>query len=107
MPASLTIADLTPNPVGDDALGEEVRIRNVSQVAISLDRWQLRDLAGNVWILSGMIQPAELKAILRAAQPMSLNNDGDVVELVMPDGRVVDTVRYGRAAEGARINPER
>jgi hypothetical protein len=38
---------------------------------------------------------------------MSLNNDGDVIELVMPDGRVVDTVRYGKAAEGARLIPER
>jgi hypothetical protein len=106
MAATLAIVDLTPNPLGDDALGEEVRIRNLSQSVMSLEQWQLRDLAGNVWVLNGAIQPGELKAFLRAAQPMSLNNDGDVVELVMPDGRVVDTVRYGRAAEGARINPE-
>ena len=107
MAATLQIVDLTPNPVGDDALGEEVRIRSTSPAPVLLDRWQLRDLAGNVWILTGTIQPGELLAILRAGQPMSLNNDGDVIELVMPDGRVVDTVRYGKAAEGTRLVPER
>lgn len=104
---TLQIADLTPNPVGDDALGEEVRLRSSSPAPILLDQWQLRDLAGNVWILTGTIQPGELLAIGRASRPMSLNNDGDVIELVMPNGRVVDTVRYGKAAEGARLVPER
>lgn len=104
--AALRIVDLIPNPTGDDAQGEEVRIRNVGTAAMTVDEWQLRDLAGNVWILSGTIQPAELKSVVRAGKPMSLNNDGDVIELVMPDGRVVDTVRYGKAAEGVRVTPE-
>lgn len=103
---TIAIVDLTPNPVGDDALGEEVRIRNLAPRPIDLAGWQLRDIAGNLWLLSGSIQPGELKSIIRAGQPMSLNNDGDVIELVMPDGRVADTGRYGKVAEGARINPE-
>lgn len=104
--AAVRIVDLVPNPLGDDVMGEEVRLKSASSTPVNVEGWQLRDLAGNVWVLSGTIAPNGLVAVIRAGRPMSLNNDGDVIELVMPDGRVIDTVRYGKAAEGARLTPD-
>ena len=104
---TVRIADLVPNPPGDDAQNEEVRVRNTGVTPIDLTGWQLRDLAGNIWILSGPVGAGQFATARRAGQAMSLNNDGDVVELVMPGGTVVDTVRYGHAAEGARLAPVR
>lgn len=101
------IVDLLPNPVGDDLTGEEIAVRNSGTAPVDLTGWQLRDLAGNVWQLSGAIAPGELVNFRRERQQMSLNNDGDTVELVAADGTVIDSVRYGRAVEGARMVPLR
>lgn len=104
---AIQIVSLLPNPTGDDAIGEDVRLQNSGTAAIDLTGWQLRDLAGNVWTLANRIDAGSTFTAIRNQQPMSLNNDGDIVELVMPDGTVVDTVRYGRAVEGARMIPVR
>lgn len=103
----LEIVDLLPNPVGDDLTGEEITVRNSGGTAADLTGWQLRDLAGNVWALSGSILAGQSVNFRREHQAMSLNNDGDVVELIAADGTVVDSVRYGRAVEGARMVPVR
>lgn len=107
LPPPLVIADLLPDPIGDDLIGEEVSIRNPGALSIDVMGWQLRDLAGNVWTLSGSIGPDQTVVFRRERQTMSLNNDGDVVELVAADGTVVDIVRYGRPVPGARMIPVR
>jgi hypothetical protein len=104
---AIRIADLLPDPVGDDLVHEDVRIRNAGGASVDLSGWQLRDIAGNVWNLSSSLEPGSSVNLLRNRQAMSLNNDGDTIELLMPDGTVVDTVRYGRAVPGARMNPVR
>lgn len=104
---AVKILDLMPNPFGDDAVAEDVRVQNTGPAAVDVTGWQLRDLAGNVWTLSGTIAAGGTLTAVRNRQPMSLNNDGDVVELLKADGTVIDTVRYGQAAEGARMNPVR
>lgn len=104
--AAVRIADALPDPVGEDAVNEEVRLHNTSTSPVDLSGWQLRDLAGNVWNLTGIISAGELRSIQRNG-PMSLNNDGDSVELVAGDGTVVDTLRYERVAAGVRVSPAR
>lgn len=103
----IKVVDLLPNPVGDDAVSEDVRLRNEGPAPVNLAGWQLRDLAGNVWILSGTIGAGQIIPAVRNRQPMSLNNEGDVIEVVMPNGTVVDVVHYGQAVEGARMAPAR
>jgi len=105
--AAVQIVDLLPNPASDDAVNEEVRLRNSGGTPVDISGWQLRDLAGNVWILGGTIAPGQTVTGKRNHQVMSLNNDGDVIELITAAGTVVDTVRYGNAAEGARMSPVR
>ena len=41
--------------------------------------------------------------ILRAGQPIALNNGGDTVELLNPSGDVVDGGSYGSAPEGVQV----
>ena len=114
MPA-IQIVDMMPNPIGEDAIGEDVQLQNSGQSPIDLTGWQLRDLAANTWTLNITVPAGQRITIVRNGagmlrnhgQQMSLNNDGDLVELVMPDGTVVDSVRYGRAIEGARMSPVR
>lgn len=104
---SVIIASLLPNPIGDDFTGEAMTFRNMASASVNMDRWQVRDLAGNIWELKdlGELAPGQQRTMLRGGQPMALNNNGDQVELVAPDGTVVQMVIYGEVAEGEAIVP--
>lgn len=96
---------LLPNPVGDDLAGERITFRNVSGQDVSLEGWQVRDIAGNIWSLDALrsLAPGQTKALLRNGQPMALNNSGDRVELVAPDGTVVQLFDYGEVEPGEEL----
>lgn len=98
----LRIAALIPDPIGEDLINEQVTLKNLGTASVSLAGWQIRDLAGNAWLLDGLGQlgAGESKTIIRNSQPMSLNNGGDEIELVAPDGTVAQAVSYGKVAAG-------
>lgn len=104
----LRITRLVPDPQGDDFLREEITLANRGSAALDLSGWRIRDLAGNVWALDGLIgiEPGQEKTLLRGGQPMSLNNGGDEIELVAPDGAVLQTVAYGPVAIDQEIRPD-
>lgn len=105
-PAPLRIASLLPNPAGDEFQNERVSIRSTSGATVDLSGWQLRDASGNVWPLGGLVQPDQTVPVTRLGRAMSLNNDGDTVELVEPGGTVVHSIAYGRTAEGVVLEAE-
>jgi exonuclease III len=96
--AGVWIRSLVPDPAGNDRQNESVTVVNLGDQQVDLRGWTLRDLAGTTWSLDalGRIDPGEEKTIQRRGQAMALNNRGDTVELVDDEGRVVDTVTYGR-----------
>ena len=97
---SLRILSLVPDPAGDDFSSERITFLNSGTAAVDLAGWRARDLAGNVWNLDGLanIAAGENKTLLRNGAAMSLNNGGDTIELVAPDGTVVQTVVYGKVS---------
>lgn len=99
---ALRIVSLIPDPVGDDFSSEQITFRNVGIADINLAGWRVRDLAGNVWELDGLASIATNadKQLLRNGAPMSLNNGGDEIELVAPDGTVVQSVTYSQVSTG-------
>ena len=98
------IQSLLPNPSGNESQNEAVTIRNDGTASVRLDGWLLRDRAGGTWSLFGTLDAGDERTILRGGQPMALNNAGpETVELVGPDGAVVDSVSYDGAAEGVEL----
>lgn len=106
--AALRIASVLPNPPGDERVNEKVTLKNVGTSPVSLSGWQIRDLAGKIWTLEsgGTVQPGQEVTVMRNGQPLSLNNDGEVVELLDPSGTAVDRLEYGVAGEGQVIVPQ-
>ena len=104
---NVKIKSLLPNPAGNESQNEEVTLINLGTQSVSLSGWKLRDLKGKTWTLSslGMLSSNEQKTIKRSGQEMALNNDGDTVDLIDPNGKVVHTVTYARAEEGEIITP--
>lgn len=97
----LRIVSLVPDPSGDDFIEERATLVNNGTAALNLAGWKLRDLAQNVWPLDGLgaLGPGAQATIKRGGAPMSLNNGGDTVELVAPNGTVVQTLEYGRVGD--------
>lgn len=105
--ARIRIAALLPNPAGDERLNETITLRNGGSSAVDLAGWQLRDLAGNLWSLdtAGTLAGGQETTLRRGGQALSLNNNGETVELLDPTGAIVDTVSYGIVAENEVIRP--
>jgi hypothetical protein len=72
---------------------------------VDLSNWRLRDLAGSLWQLgaAGTLAPGQEATIRRGGMPMSLDNDGDTVELLDPTGRLVDAITYLHTQPGVPI----
>jgi len=105
-PGALQIARVLPDPTdGPDRQREAVTIRNPGSTPVSLATWLLRDLDGRVWLLPahGLVAPGQSMTIRREGMAMSLENDGDTVELLDPAGRVVDALTYLRSRPGVEI----
>ena len=85
------MTSLLPNPPCNENENEEVTLKNFGTQPANLGDWKLGDLSGKLWALDGLgtIDAGEKKTIGRAGQPMTLNNGGDTIDLIDPDGRIV------------------
>lgn len=104
-PGIVRIHSLLPNPPGNDNDNEEVTLVNSGTQPLNIAQWTLRDRAGKTWSLQalGNLQPGERKTIRRSGQEMALNNTGDTVDLIDPNGVVRDTLTYDDVEEGEVI----
>jgi competence protein ComEC len=103
VPTGLKIKSLMPNPEGSDRLNETVTLENTSNQLISLHNITLKDASDKIWIVEGDITAGTEKIIQRNGMPMSLNNSGDTIELIGPDGVVIDTMTYSSSTEGVSV----
>ena len=102
------IESLLPNPIGQDANNEWVRIANNSSDAENIDGWRIEDDSGAVFYLDnlGIIQPNENIELKQTG--ISLNNSGDIILLYDKSGTEVDRLGYSESvAEGEIIFSER
>jgi endonuclease/exonuclease/phosphatase family metal-dependent hydrolase len=93
---AVSIVGLLPNPTGPDEGREIVFLATSQGAGIDLTGWRLRDRGGNVFELTGRVEPGRELEIRMPEHRMPLNNDGDVVEILRPDGTAVNRVNYRR-----------
>lgn len=106
LPASaelrVLLTAMLPDPVGDDA-AEWIEIGNDGQADAVLAGWKLDDGSGGSapYALDAVTVPAEGRMrIPRMESKIALNNEGDEVRLIGPDGGVRQRVAYANAPEG-------
>ena len=107
--AGLRIVAAVPNPAGSDRQAEAVHITNGGSQLVQLDGWQLRDAANTSWQLEasdGAVQPDQTVIVLRNGRQMALNNSGDTILLINPQGTLVDSKSYESATSGQIIRFE-
>lgn len=103
--ANVFITELMPNPTGSDTDGEWIELYN-GGATIDLGGYILQDKIGSQkkYIISVGTKLENGKYVIFDSKTtgISLNNDGDIVELISPSGDLLDDsgASYGNAKEG-------
>jgi endonuclease/exonuclease/phosphatase family metal-dependent hydrolase len=100
-PAGIRIASLLPDPIGEDKGHEQITIANGTSAALNLTGWLLRDRGQNEFKLTGTVAANGNLTITMTVFTMPLNNSGDEVFLIDPQGNIRHKVRY----EGSQVQP--
>lgn len=101
-PSNIFINEIMPSPLGPDELEEWIEIINENDESADISEWQIKDTLGaiNVYIL-GTTMPAKSFIVLsRPTTKITMNNDNDAIQLIRPDGELIQTVPYKKAPKG-------
>ena len=101
----LRIAVLLPDPEGADEGQEQVTLENTSAVVVALKGWKLRDRSGKEYLLSESLKAGHQLVLTLPAGTLPLNNAGDEVVLISPQGQERQRVSYqaGQVKSGKPI----
>ncbi|NTW22950.1 PKD domain-containing protein [Candidatus Falkowbacteria bacterium] len=98
------VSELLPNPIGEDADGEWIELRNAGQQEVDLFGWQIDDAAGGSkpyrFDDNVIIKPLSFYLVNREDSNLALNNGSDEVRIFDIFGKIVDSVSYSGAKEG-------
>lgn len=95
-PSDLVINEFVSDPI--DGEEEWVELYNNTDKEIDLTNWKIEDGSGSQTTLSGIIGPKDFFLVEKIKG--YLNNTGDIIKLVDPNGRIIDQVVYGNWDDG-------
>lgn len=100
----ILIKEFLPNPVGKDAPGEYMTLFNDGDAAVSFSGWRLKDASGKVFNLSGYrLEPKKELKLFSSVTKLSLNNNGETIQLVDVSGTMVSELSYVGSAQEGRV----
>ncbi len=94
----VVINELWPAPQGNDRELEFIELKNIDNKDISLCGWQLAD-KNHTFIFGSdtTIEALDFLVLPRSLTKISLNNNGDEIKLLNPQGVLIDSTTYNRA----------
>ena len=106
--SGIVINEIIPSPAGEDKLEEWLEILNKNNEEIDLSGWKIQDTKGAITTYTfpegTLIGPKGFLILARPTTKITLNNDGDSLNLIQPNGEITDTVTYEKAIEGESYN---
>lgn len=107
-PSNVVINEILPSPTGPDSEEEWIEILNGNSFNISLFDWQIVDVTGKttsyIFPKETTMSPNGFFVLWRPVSKITLNNSGDGLKLIQPDGNIADTVNYEKAKQGESFN---
>jgi len=107
-PSGILINEILPSPKGSDETEEWIEIYNQNDFEVDLSGWKISDTAGKT---TTFIFPAGTKisargflVLSRPTTKITLNNDGDTLNLIQPDGSIIEKVSFEKAPIGQSYN---
>ncbi|MCK5475739.1 MAG: lamin tail domain-containing protein [Candidatus Pacebacteria bacterium] len=108
----IVISEIYPNPIGNDNREENyewIEIYNNSDSKVNLKGWRIDDILNKgskpyLIIEDIIIKPRDFVVFQNSQTKIVLNNSGDEVNILWPDGTVVDNLKYEKSKEGYSYN---
>lgn len=106
-PSGIFINEILPSPVGPDT-EEWIEIFNQNDFEVNLSNWEIGDTVGKTktYILpkETKILAKEFLILKREITKITLNNEGDGLNFIQPDGKIIDQIFYEKSLEGKSYN---
>ncbi len=107
-PLGIVFNEILPSPEGTDADNEWIEIFNQNNFEVDLSNWKISDILGSVKTYTfpegSRVPSKEYQVLLRLITKITLNNDGDGLKLIQPDGNIIDSLNYEKAPKGQSYN---
>ncbi|MFN3301759.1 MAG: lamin tail domain-containing protein [Patescibacteria group bacterium] len=95
-PSDVVINEFVSDPV--DGEDEWIELYNNTNQEIDLTNWKIEEGSGAQTNLSGIISPKGFFVVEKIKG--YLNNSGDIIKLIDPNGQIIDQVVYGNWDDG-------
>lgn len=107
-PEGIIFNEILPSPEGPDEENEWIEIFNQNLFEINLSKWRVSDTVGtvNIYTFPEGVKIGQ-KGFLVLPRPdtkITLNNGGDSLKLIQPNGNIIDEVTYEKAPQGYSYN---
>jgi len=107
-PSGIVINELLPSPEGPDSESEWIEIFNQNSFGADLFEWEIKDVVGKtrtyIFPKETIIESKGYLVLSRPTTQITLNNSGDGLRLVKPDGEIADSVDYGKSLQKQSYN---
>jgi len=107
-PTGIVFNEILPSPEGKDSEEEWLEIFNQNDSETSLANWKISDTIGVIKTYTfpeeTKILPERYLVIARPVSKITLNNEGDGLKIIQPDGKTADYVEYTKAPKGQSFN---
>jgi len=104
----ILINEILPYPTGSDATDEWIEIFNPNNFEFNLSGWKIQDTIGKTKIYifpkGTKILAKGFLVLKRPESKITLNNDGDGLKLIDPEGKTIDEISYQKAQKGKSFN---
>ena len=99
----MLIKEFLPNPIGQDADGEYIKLFNDGNLPVNLAGWSVKDASGKTFNLSGSLDGGKELLLPYLQTKVSLNNNGEQIFLYDNAGKLIDELSYSGQAEEGKI----
>lgn len=97
----IVINEILPSPQGSDAEEEWIELLNQNDFDADVSSWQIKDKIGVTKTYTfpeeTFVRAKDYLVLYRPVSKITLNNNGDGLSLIRPDGEIVDSAEYGKA----------
>lgn len=101
---AVIINEILPDPEGSDETGEWIEIYNQSEMKINLLDWRIEDSRGESdayrFKTDKWLDINKYLIVSRPESKLALNNNGDFVRLYDSGNKLIDDIKYDKAAAG-------
>ena len=101
-PEGIIFKEIMPSPEGPDKEEEWIKLYNQNNFEVNLTNWEIKDKKGSTdhYVIEATIPPNGSLLLSRPETGITLNNSGDALDLISPNGEIIDSVSYEKAPEG-------